>query len=393
MAGQSDFEALHAAMRAQVDNQFLPCVSGALLRGRDVVDRFCYGMADREAGVALREDHVFRMFSSTKLVTSCAVMLLLEEGRFALDDPVEIYIPALANRQVLRPGAKRLDDTEPARSPITIRHLMAHTAGLSYGIFDPGSVQYEAYNKARVLHSSNTAADMIKALAPLPLSFHPGTRWEYSVATDVLAFLIEVVSGESFGSFLARRIFEPLGMADTGFWLPPAKFERLCALYIGAEPMDPTRPGLKRLEDKPYPGWFKQPPAREAGGAGLVSTLGDTVRLLQALIPGGPTLLQPQTLNLMWQNQLPPGVCIEFPGRPREPGHCFALGSAVTLQAEAGEPAEAKGEVGWGGLAGTIWWINPRLGLAAALMTQRYFGVNDPYAFEFKRLAYRALGF
>ncbi len=123
-----------------------------------------------------------------------------------------------------------------------------------------------------------------------------------------------------------------------------------------------------------------------------MSTLSDTVRLIQSLIPGGPTLLKPQTLNLMWQNQLPPGVCIEFPNQPREPGHCFALGSAVTLKAGPGEPADAMGEVGWGGLAGTIWWINPRIGIAAVLMTQRYFGVNDPYAFEFKRAAYRALG-
>jgi CubicO group peptidase (beta-lactamase class C family) len=393
MTIQADFHALHAAMRAQVDNDFLPCVSTAILQGRDVVDRFCYGMADREAGTALREDHIFRMFSSTKLVTSCAVMLLLEAGKFALDDPIEAYIPALANRQVLRPGAKRIDDTEPAKSSITLRHLMAHTSGLSYGIFDPGSVQYEAYNQAGVLHRGNTLVDMINTLAPLPLSFHPGTRWEYSVATDVLAYLVEVVTGESFGGFLARRIFEPLGMVDTGFWLPPAKFDRLCALYIGVEPMDPSRPGLKRLEDKPYPGWYQQPPVRESGGAGLVSTLPDTVRLLQSLMPGGPTLLKRQTIHQMWQNQLPPGVCIEFPNRPREPGHCFALGSAVTLAAEAGEPAAAKGEVGWGGLAGTIWWINPRIGIAAALMTQRYFGVNDPYAFEFKREAYRALGF
>jgi CubicO group peptidase (beta-lactamase class C family) len=392
-SNQPDFRALHAALRAQVDQEFLPCVSAALLRGRDVVDRFCHGMADREAGIALREDHVFRMFSSTKLVTSCAVMLLLEDGRLALDDAIERYVPALANRQVLRPGAKRIDDTEPARTPITIRHLMAHTSGLSYGIFDPGSVQYEAYNKAGVLHAGRTLAQMMDALAPLPLSFHPGTRWEYSVATDVLAYLVEVIAGESFGSFLARRIFEPLGMVDTGFWLPPSKFDRLCALYVGVNLMDPTQPGLKRLDDKPHPGAYTRKPVRESGGGGLVSTLPDTVRLLQSLIPGGPTLLKPATLDLMWQNQLPAGVCIEFPNRPREPGHCFALGSAVTLAAEAGEPAQAKGEVGWGGLAGTIWWINPRLGIAAALMTQRYFGVNDPYAFEFKREAYRALGF
>jgi CubicO group peptidase (beta-lactamase class C family) len=387
-----DFNAVHAAMRAQVDAQFLPCVSTALLQGREVVDRFCYGMADREAGVQLREDHIFRMYSSTKLVTACAVMLLLEDGRIALDDPIEATIPELGTRQVLRPGAKRIDDTEPARSPITIRHLMAHTAGLSYGIFDPGSVQFEAYNRCGVLQSGKTLTEMMTTLAPLPLSFHPGTRWEYSVASDVLGRVVEVISGESFGEFLSRRIFEPLNMPDTDFWVPPAKLDRLCALYVGVDLMDPSKPGLKRLDDKPYPGAYTRKMPRESGGGGLVSTLPDTVRLMQSLIPGGPTLLKPETLNLMWQNQLPPGVCIEFPNRPREPGHCFALGSAVTLEAGPGEPAEAMGEVGWGGLAGTIWWINPRIGIAAALMTQRYFGVNDPYGFEFKRAAYRALG-
>ncbi len=205
---KGDFSAIHAAMRAQVDAQFLPCASTVLLQGREVVDRFCYGMADREAGIALREDHIFRMFSSTKLVTACAVMLLLEDGKIALDDPIEAYIPALGRRQVLRPGAKRIDDAEPANTSITLRHLMAHTSGLSYGMFAPGSAQFEAYNKAGVMDSGTTLADMMNALAPLPLSFHPGTRWQYSVASDVLARLVEVVAGQSFNAFLSRRIRE-----------------------------------------------------------------------------------------------------------------------------------------------------------------------------------------
>ena len=191
----ADFGALHAAMRAQVDQQFLPGVSTVLMRGREVVDRFCYGQADREAGVALREDHIFRMFSSTKLITACAVMLLVEDGRIGLDDPVDTYIPELGARQVLRRGAQHMDETEPAKSRITLRHLMTHTSGLSYGIFDPGSLQFQAYNQAGVLNPTQDLAGMMKALAPLPLSFHPGTQWEYSVASDVLGRVIEVVSG------------------------------------------------------------------------------------------------------------------------------------------------------------------------------------------------------
>ena len=379
-------------MRSQVDRQFLPGVSTVLLRGREVVDRFCYGHADREAGLALREDHIFRMFSNTKLVTACAVMMLVEEGRIQLDDPVSAYLPQLGARQVLRPGAQRIDDTEPAQSPITLRHLMTHTSGLSYGVFDPGSLQFQAYNNAGVLNPMQDLAGMVKALAPLPLSFHPGTQWEYSVASDVLGRVVEVASGEAFGAFLARRIFEPLRMHDTDFWVPPVKRDRLCALYVGVDLMDPTKPGLLRADNKPYPGAYTHKLPRESGGGGLVSTLDDTVRLIQSFIPGGPTLLKASTLDLMASNQLPPGISVRFPNVPPQPGWRFGLGSSVRLSSDSGEPAEVAGEVSWGGLAGTIWWINPRLGIAAVLMTQRYFGFGNPYAFEFKRHAYSALG-
>ena len=387
-----EFGALHAAMRAQVDQQFLPGLSFALLRGREVVDRFCYGQADREANIALRDDHIFRMFSSTKLITACAVMMLVEDGRIRLDDRVEIYIPELGARQVLRPGAQHIDDTEPAQSPITLHHLMTHTSGLSYGVFDPGSLQFQAYNKAGVLNPTQDLAGMMKALAPLPLSFHPGTQWEYSVASDVLGRVVEVVTGESFSTFLAQRIFEPLGMNDTDFWVPPAKRDRFCALYTGVDLLDPTKPGLLRADDKPYPGAYMHKLPRQSGGGGLVSTLDDSVRFIQSVIPGGTTLLNPATLELMFSNQLPAGLCVRFPNVPSQLGWRFGLGSSVRVSSDPGLPEEVAGEVSWGGLAGTIWWINPRLGTAAVLMTQRYFGFGNPYAYEFHRQAYKSLG-
>ena len=388
----SDFAPLHAALRARVDGDFLPGVSTALLRGREVVDRFTYGFADREARIALREDHIHRIFSNTKLVTSCAVLLLQEDGRLRLDDPVERYLPELGSRQVLRPGATRLDDTVPARGPITLRHLMTHTAGLTYALFDPDALLPRAYAEAKVGSAATSLADMVRALAPLPLQFEPGTRWEYSMATDVLGRVVEVVAGQSFGAFLAQRIFEPLGMADTGFWVPEAKRERLCALYAGADWKDPSSAGLHRVDDQPWPGAYLKPPVRESGGGGLVSTLDDMVRLVQSLQPGGPLLLQPDTVAAMARNQLAPGLCVHFAGKPPRSGHGFGLGSAVVLRPEPGEPAAAVGEVNWGGLAGTVWWFNPRLGIAAVLMTQRFFGSGGAYAAEFKREAYRALG-
>jgi CubicO group peptidase (beta-lactamase class C family) len=388
----ASFDALHAALREQVDREFLPGVSTALLRGREVVDTFVHGWADREARVPLREDHLFRIFSNTKLVTSCAVMLLVEQGRLALDDPLERWIPQLGARRVLRPGARTIDDTEPARTPVTIRHLMAHTAGLSYGIFEPGTVLARSYAQARVLDRHADLAGLVDALAPLPLAFHPGTRWEYSVATDVLGRVVEVVTGQRFGAFLAECIFGPLGMVDTGFWVPPAQQHRLCALYQGVDRRDPARPGLARVDDKPWPGAYLAPIAREGGGGGLVSTLGDMVRLLQALVPGGPTLLAPATLAEMWRNQLPAGMPVAIPNTPPYEGRGFGLGSSIVLRPGANDPRDSAGEVAWGGMAGTMWWIHPGHGIAGVLMTQRYFGSGHPYGIVFKREAYRALG-
>ena len=282
---------------------------------------------------------------------------------------------------------------EPAKTSITIRHLMTHTSGLSYGIFDPGTAMFNAYKKADVMHPGKTLSEMMTTLESLPLSFQPGTQWEYSVATDVLARLVEVVSGESFGRFLANRIFGPLGMTDTDFWVPEEKLNRLSALYVGVDLLDPTKPGLLRADTKPFPGAYTRKLPRESGGGGLVSTLGDTVKFIQSFLPGGPTLLKPATIELMYQNQLAAGLCVQFPNMPRFESKGFGLGSSVTIATGAWEPTKVVGEVGWGGLAGTIWWINPRIGIAGVLMTQRYFGFGNPYSFVFKAQAYQALGF
>lgn len=384
--------ALHAAMKAQVDQQFLPCVSTAILRGQQVMDTFCYGHADKEAGIALREDHIFRAFSSTKLVTSCAVLLLWEEGRFQLDDPIENYIPQLGNRQVLRPGAASIDETEPAKSSITIRQLMTHTSGLSYGIFDPSTVLAKAYNMAQLRHPAKPMKDFIDALAPLPLAFHPGARWEYSIATDVLGYLVEFLSGESFGSFLKKRIFEPLGMVDTDFFVPDSKVSRLTALYAGVDIADPTKPGLVRADAAPYPGAYLQRAAFESGGGGLLTTLWDSVRLIQSMMPGEIKLLKPETIRMMATNQLPEGMKLQIPNLPPVMGRSFGLGSSVVLGPAPFDPPEVTGEVSWGGLAGTDWWFNPRLNIAGVLMTQRFFGPWGKYTVAFKQEAYKALG-
>ncbi len=391
----SPFEPLHAAMRSQVEHGFLPGVSTVVLRGREVVDRFICGQADIEAGIALREDHIFRVFSNTKLLVSIAVMLLVEDGRLALADPVERHLPELADRQVLRPGATRIDDVELARRLITVEHLMTHTSGLAYGAFDPGTLLFNAYAQAGVHNPLLSNAQMVQTLATLPLAFQPGEQWEYSMATDVLGRLVEVVSGQRLGEFLQERIFGPLEMVDTAFWVPPEKRDRLAALYGGVDFTDPTKPGLNRMDQAPFPGAYSSPKLRESGGGGLTSTLGDTVRLIQSLMPdaaGSPLLLRPETLALMHRNHIAPGLCVRFPNMPVNPGRVFGLGSSVLAQPGAYDPPAATDEVSWGGLAGTIWWIHPRLNIAGVLLTQRYFGFGNPYAFAFKTLAYQGLG-
>ena len=384
-----DFRPAHAAMRRYVDGNLLPGFSSAVLVGRDLVDVSCIGWADKEAQIPLRVDHIFRIFSNTKLITSCAALLLFEDGRFQLDDPVERFIPQLANRRVLRPGATSLDQTEPAVRPITIRHLMSHSSGLSYGLLDPGTLIFKAYNERKVNNPATTLAAMIDVLADMPLAYHPGTSWEYSVAIDVLARLVEVISGQRFDAFIQSRILGPLGMVDTGFVVSDRN--RLVAYYAGADPVDPMKPGLTRADALPYPGAYLRPFSRQAGGAGLVSTLPDMVALIRSLLPGGPTLLKPDTIELMMTNQLPEGVSIRFPAYGEIRGRGHGLAGALILERSAFDHQDAGGELFWGGRAGTQWWISPGRNTAGLIMAQREAGFAHPFAVEFKRLAYEAV--
>ena len=386
-----DFSAVRAAMQRYVDREVLPGVSYAVLESREVIGSGCVGWADRERRIELRDDHVFRVFSNTKLVTSCAALLLFEEGKFALDEPIERYIPQLANRRVLRPGAESLDDTEPARSSITIRQLMSHSSGLSYGLLDPGTLLFNAYNERGARDPGTTLAQLMDGLAELPLRFHPGTSWEYSVATDVLGRLVEFVSGERLDEFMKARIFDRLGMVDTSFSLPEQKHSRLVAYYAGADLLDPMKPGLTRTHEVPYPGAYLRPFPRLSAGGGLVSTLADMVALVRSLLPGGDTLLKPATIDLAMTNQLPHGMNIQFPGMGEIHGKGHGLAGCVTLAPATWDPAESVGELQWGGMGGTHWWISPKARLAGLLMTQRHMAFWHPFSFEFKRLVHQAV--
>lgn len=390
-ASAPDFSPIHAAMKRYVDGNVLAGVSCAVLSGRELVDAHHVGHADKESGTPMADGAIFRAFSNTKLVTTIATLLLLEEGRFELDDPIDRYIPALANRPVLRAGATQLDDTEPAQRPITIRQLLSHSSGLSYGLLDPDALLFKAYTERQILSPLNTLEQMVDKLATLPLSSQPGTRWEYSVSSDVLARLVEVVSGQRFDAFLRERVLGPLGMVDTRFTVPAQDLPRLSAMYAGASPTNPLAPGLTRTDDWPYPRAFTVPVPSLSGGGGLVTTLSDMVSLMRSFMPGGPTLLKPETIALMMRNHLPEGQTIRFPTVGAVPGKVFGLGGAVTVTPGAYDPPGSAGEFEWGGIGGTHWWINPRHKLAGLVMTQRRWGFWHPFSFEFKRLAYAAM--
>src|SRR4051812_46330881 len=327
-----DFEPAHAAMRRYVDCNILPGVSSAVLVGRDVVDMNCIGWADKEAQQPLRVDHIFRVFSNTKLITSCAALLLYEQGRFQLDDPIETYIPQLGNRRVLRPGATSPSDTEPARSSITIRQLLSHTAGLSYGLLDPGTVMFKAYNDRKVPDSGTTLAQMIDRLSELPLVYHPGTSWEYSIAIDVIARLVEVLSGQTFDEFLQSRIFDPLGMVDTGFFVPEERRDRLVALLRWDRPAGSDEAGAHSHRSRALSRCLSAPgtEAEWRGGPGFNSTGYGCLDPKPA--SGRSNIAQPDTIALMMTNQLPQGVWMRFQGEEELYGRGHGLAGGLIVE-------------------------------------------------------------
>jgi len=390
-ASAYDFKPAQAAMQRYVDDNLLSGISWAVLSGRDLIDVTCVGWADKEAEIPLRTDHIFRAFSNTKLVTSCAALLLYEEGKLGLDDPIERFIPQLGDRKVLRPGATSLDDTEPAKSSITIRQLLSHSSGLSYGFFDPGTAIYKALNERGVHNPMTTLADMVDVLADMPLIYQPGTSWEYSLATDVTARLVEIISGQSFDTFIKARIFDPLGMVDTGFFVPEKHHGRLVAYYAGADIMAPMKPGLSRMDNSPFPGAYLNPIPRHSGGGGLVTSMPDMVALIRSLLPGGRALLKPETIAQMMSNQLPEGQWIRFATLGEQPGRAFSLAGGLILKPGPFDHADAAGELYWGGVGGTQWWISPSRNMAGVMMAQRYMSFTHPFSFEFKRLAYEAV--
>ena len=304
-----------------------------------------------------------------------AAMILYEEGRFQLNDPVADYIPELADLKVLVDG----NEVE-ARRPMTIRHLLTHTSGLSYG-FAPDNVIDQRYREARILGNKNLD-EMIERLGDIPLHFHPGTRWQYGISTDVLGALVERVSGMPLDEFLAERIFVPLEMSDTSFAVPAHKVER-----FGTNHRINRQTGKLEVVDSPRGGEFVGEVTFFSGGGGLVSTASDYMRFCLMMLNGGELdgarILSPKTVEFVQQNHLRPGIDYRGGG-----GH-FGLGFAVTTRPGTSEIGSI-GSYAWGGAAGTIFWIDPVEDLAVVTMIQL---MSSPYPLraELQAMTYAAL--
>jgi CubicO group peptidase (beta-lactamase class C family) len=332
------------------------------------------GLMDRERGKPMRADTIFRIYSMTKPVTSVALMMLHERGAFALADPVHRYLPAWEHLRVHRYGRYPSFVTEPVARPMTVRDLLTHMSGLSYQIMERGPVD-EAYRQLGIGGPAGTLRDMVETLATLPLEFSPGTRWSYSVATDVLGYLVEVLSGQRFDDYLRTQIFEPLGMADTGFTVPADKLGRFAANYVRL-PGSTEATIMDDPEDSPY----ARPKTLFSGGGGLVSTAADYLRFAEMLRRGGELdgkrLLGPRTVAYMTRNHLPDGrdlASLAPPGafsETRYDGIGFGLGVHVVIDPVRAQVPVSAGEYGWGGLASTAFWVDPAEDLVVVFLTQ-----------------------
>jgi CubicO group peptidase (beta-lactamase class C family) len=393
IATGADFSEIHERMQWYVEQEIIPCCATVVLEGTRVVDSRTCGFMDLDSRRPLRSDAIFRMYSNTKMVTSAAAMLLYEAGHFDLDGPVAEIIPAFANMQVLKPGAQTARDTEPARSPITLRQLLSHSAGLSYGFMEPESLIDKTYTENKIgigPNAKRTLEELCDLLAAMPLAYQPGTSWRYGFATDVVARVVEVLANQRFDEFLRERVFEPLGMVDTDFYVPAHKQERLITEYVSVNVMRPRDGGLIKTDDPATSFYLKQRPML-SGGGGLVSTVADYLSFLRMIICGGEwqgtRLLQPETVALMRSNQLGQGITVRFPFW-RMPDTVFGLGFAVKQSPARDEPELAIDEYHWGGMAGTHTWMSPRADIAGMCMTQLNPGFWHRFSHDFKRMVY-----
>ena len=354
-------------MRAEVAAKKIPGATIMIVRGGKLAYAETVGLRDPSRPEAMKADDIFRIYSMTKPLTSVAAMMLVEEGKLELDAPVAKYIPAFATVKVgvekTGPLGQKTLDIVDAPQAMTVRDLLRHTSGLTYGFFGTGLVK-QAYRDARIGAEGDISnAQFSEAIAKLPLAYPPGSTWDYSNSTDVLGRVIEVASGQSLGQFLKLRLLDPLGMKDTGFYVTEPERQARLAEPFADDRITPNAP----LFDP------RRPVAMESGGGGLMSTAADYTRFLMMLHNGGQLdgkrYLSEATLKEMTRDHLGPQVvrtALYLPGA----GYGFGLGFAVRTAPASGKPDSAVGEYFWGGAGGTYMWVDPVNDLFVVYMMQ-----------------------
>jgi CubicO group peptidase (beta-lactamase class C family) len=367
-----------------------------LARHGKMVDFKTYGKQSLATGQPMSPDSIFRIYSMTKPITGVAMMILFEEGKWRLDDPVTRYIPEFKTLKVMAGvdnlGAPILEDM---KRPPTMREVMSHTAGFGYGLEDKIYVDKQ-YREKRVLGASSLK-DMIDRTATIPLVYQPGTSWRYSSAVDIQGYLVEKLSGQKFSDFLRDRIFTPLRMKDTAFYVPPEKAQRLAAVYVGNRETKKIEEA-KDLFGNPMPTYL-QPPAMESGGGGLVSTTMDYARFAQMLANKGELdgvrILSPATVELMDTNVIPKVALVTSNGNGVagfNEAVGFGLDLMVVKDPRAAGSLEGAGTMSWGGAAGTWFWVDPANDLVFVGMIQRMGGTGgDDLGAMARTLTYQAL--
>ncbi|MGY4407492.1 serine hydrolase domain-containing protein [Bradyrhizobium sp. USDA 3315] len=389
-----------------IDAGRFPGTQVLIYRRGKIVHSTVQGFADLERKVPVKDDTIFRIYSMTKPITSVAFMMLVEEGKVALDEPVAKYIPEWKNLGVFVAGTAPAFLTRPPTRPMQIVDLLRHTSGLTYGFQQRSNVD-AAYREKKIgeVIKAGTLDGMIEDLAKIPLEFSPGEAWNYSVSTDVLGYLVGKISGQPFEQFLKERIFKPLGMNDTDFFVPADKAHRFAACYSadpqgGFNPLAAERKGTLTLQDDPTTSSFLAPPSLISGGGGLCSTAADYLTFCRALLNGGELggvrLLGPKTLKLMTSNHLPGGV--DLPAMSRSMfaeaaynGIGFGLGFAVTMHPSQTLIAGSPGEFNWGGAATTSFFIDPAEELITIFMTQVLPSSAYPLRRELRTMVYAAI--
>jgi CubicO group peptidase (beta-lactamase class C family) len=393
----------HHLKSRYIDAGRFPGTQLLVYRRGKIVHSTVQGFADLERKTPLRDDTIFRIYSMTKPITSVAFMMLLEEGRVALDEPVHKYIPEWKNLGVFVAGTAPAFLTRPPSRPMLIVDLLRHTSGLTYGFQQRSNVD-AAYREKKIAETA-TLQSMVEELSKIPLEFSPGEAWNYSVSTDVLGYLIGKIADQPFEQFLKQRIFDPLGMSDTDFYVPAGKADRFAACYSADPPGRVTfhaaeRKGTLTLQDDPTKSPFLSPPSFVSGGGGLCSTAADYLTFCRALINGGELggirLIGPKTLRLMTSNHLPGGR--DLPEMSRSlfseasyNGIGFGLGVSVTMDPAKTLIPGSAGEYAWGGAATTSFWIDPAEELIAIFMTQVLPSSAYPVRRELRTMVYAAI--